>query len=1152
MKLTKQIVLLALLCPLQNVNAQKYVNAEWNYSGGNVGQYDYVSCAKDANGNIIMVGNRNLSNYSSILTSRVNPQGISDWQQLMSGAGNFDHYGIDLAVTSTGHVVVIAAVHNGSDYDYRINKYTSGGNLVWFTDYNGNGNSDDVPISLVLDATDNVYVTGTTLDSITLANYTTLKLDSAGTILWDVDYDNNSTIDVAVDMIMDSNGDLVIAGSSSSSMIDADITVVKYSSSGSFIAANRYNSTGNGFDFPTEMVVDANDNVHIVGTANSNQSNRDIEIISFDNSLTMNWVQYIDRAGAADEGFSMCMHPNGNVLITGYSTKTSGGTDCVTGMYNPSTGAAIWVKEKTAVIDNQYSKGRKVRTDNSGNIYVASEADFNGSRDIFVTGYDANGKVTMEVSYNNSSNGTDRPFQMLVDGNEIYVTGLCNHGATDSSVLIKYTISEKIIDPVYVNGVASYNNNELILRFHPSALILDNIDDKTKTFGTLGDFVKNPALGLMSSKYNINWRDMPAYKIHLGMTSADTLSISRTGDTIKMPPFWATLSVMLDREPLEIVIDSLTKLYPIIGFAEVNAIGHLMAAPNDAEYALQQLSLYDFGVGVDVEDAWDIQTGQTFIKAGVYDSGVNWDHEDFGDGTSSGTKVVNGWDFVNQTSIFTSNQHDSQGHGTAVAGIIGALRNNSLGVAGIAGGDMSVGNTGIDLYSFKITNGGINDPILISSAASAIVAGATDYINGYGYGLEIQNHSWATNQPTAQLGEAVRECFRNSCFFVSSSGNFVNSALCPTQDCILYPASYYQYWVYKVGATDSTGGVASFSVIDNFVDAVAPGTKNLYTCVDDFNDNGYTDLFSSGDEISGTSFAAPHAAGIAGLLLSEHHPNNGYSNVLAPEDLEAMMNSFRVDLPPAGYDAASGHGRLDAQYALSKCTLPDYYILHNGVNASPSTSMINNVTVVLPYNMQGLAAGWYVADKYQVTHTYQNTLPAGHSFLSSWPRYSSSEGVSSANPISDNTWLTISSSVSGNVVTTTATTNCWFVQSALSGQIVNTWIPCPPTDLKTAISLYIEDTNATGVPDIDNQSEVSIFPNPTDGSITVQYMLAGSEKIMFDVYDVTGKLIKQNNFGNQSPGQNVLHINIEDLSTGMYVCKLHLGDKVFTKSLIKY
>lgn len=169
----------------------------------------------------------------------------------------------------------------------------------------------------------------------------------------------------------------------------------------------------------------------------------------------------------------------------------------------------------------------------------------------------------------------------------------------------------------------------------------------------------------------------------------DTLSITRFGDTIEVENYlWMKLKLNNDTSVINTCL-LLTVFYQsVLDEAEPNFCGYFDATPIDTYYngtwPQRQESLHPFLT--DVETAWDYQRGGAYdIKIGIIDDGIDYGHCDLSNWKGAGEKVVDGWNYVANSSNFLAGST----HGTPVSGIIGALTNGSEactnpGVAGIA------------------------------------------------------------------------------------------------------------------------------------------------------------------------------------------------------------------------------------------------------------------------------------------------------------------------------------------------------------------------------------------------------------------------------------------------------------------------------------
>ncbi len=230
------------------------------------------------------------------------------------------------------------------------------------------------------------------------------------------------------------------------------------------------------------------------------------------------------------------------------------------------------------------------------------------------------------------------------------------------------------------------------------------------------------------------------------------------------------------------------------------------------------------------EGAWNLATGTPSIKVAVIDDGVELTHEDISTGNDnySNLSVSESVDYISST-----NHTPNTSHGTMIAGLIAAKTNNTVGIAGIAGGKHSVG---AKIISYR-TN------YSVSQICNAIY----DAINNKN--VKIINLS---------LGGGECESFKLALDYANSIGVVVvcssgNDSL----SSISFPASYQT--TIAVGASDSYNNRASFSNYGTGLDLVAPGTSIRSTAK---NSDGNYKISS------GTSFAAPIVAGTIALMLS--------------------------------------------------------------------------------------------------------------------------------------------------------------------------------------------------------------------------------------------------------------------------------------------
>lgn len=252
------------------------------------------------------------------------------------------------------------------------------------------------------------------------------------------------------------------------------------------------------------------------------------------------------------------------------------------------------------------------------------------------------------------------------------------------------------------------------------------------------------------------------------------------------------------------------------------------------------------------------------VNVALLDTGLDPDHPDLQ------ANYRGGYDFVNDD----PDPRDDNGHGTQVAGVLGA-RENGFGLVGVA--------PRVNLWELKV---------LDSQAQGSI----SDVVRGLEWavehGIQVVNMSLGTPEDSRTLREAVRAAWEAGLVLIAPVGNESSK--------VLYPAAYPE--VIAVGAIDRKGELAWFSNTGPEVELVAPGEEIPTT----YLERGYR-------LASGTSFAAPHVAGVAALLISAGVRDN--------EEVRLRLTSTAEDLGLVPH--AQGHGLVDAEHAVLGSTSGD-------------------------------------------------------------------------------------------------------------------------------------------------------------------------------------------------------------------------------------
>ena len=354
---------------------------------------------------------------------------------------------------------------------------------------------------------------------------------------------------------------------------------------------------------------------------------------------------------------------------------------------------------------------------------------------------------------------------------------------------------------------------------------------------------------------------------------------------------------------------------PDVEFAEPNYVIRVDATPNDASFgALWGLrnigqtvngSIGTAGADISAPQAWEVTTGSPESVVGVIDTGVDYRHPDLAANMWSaprafsvviGGVVVNcaagshGFNAINNT----CDPMDDHYHGTHVAGTIGAVGNNGVGITGVSWVTSMMG------LKFLSSSGSGSTANAIKAIEFAIQAKAS---LGTAANVRILSNSWGGGGYSQALKNQIDAAAGAEMLFVAAAGN---SSL-NTDSNPHYPSSYTSTNVISVAATTNRDQRASFSNYGyNSVDLGAPGQ----TIVSTMPNNGYASL-------NGTSMATPHVSGAAALMLAA-----------CPMTTVALKGALLGSVAPIASlnGITSTGGRLDVNAAVRTCTPPSLLV----------------------------------------------------------------------------------------------------------------------------------------------------------------------------------------------------------------------------------
>ena len=560
--------------------------------------------------------------------------------------------------------------------------------------------------------------------------------------------------------------------------------------------------------------------------------------------------------------------------------------------------------------------------------------------------------------------------------------------------------------------------------------------------------------------------------------------------------------------------------------------------PNDPYFLSDQWNLYDADDNdVDATDAWDLETGDAGVILGDLDTGLQYNSRDLG-GTApytNGNVWINwteyngdagvdddgngyvddwvGWDFVHGATPLWPGEDgntpdneptDFNGHGTHVGGIMGAITNNGVMIAGLAGGWGEGPANGVKIMALRI---GWSAPyggyevgyVRMDFAAQAIYYAVNK-------GCTAINCSWGSSN-TGGLGAAVDYAIANGVIVVAAAGNDGDS----NPDYLGMRSD-----VINVCATDSDDVKADFSDYGAWVDIAAPGVDVLSTYSYHYNP-GYIAW------VSGTSQATPHVTAAAGLLKSY----DGSLNAAEIVDLILDYTDPIDDLNP-GYEGLMGSGRLN---------------VFRSINAAAAPS----VTVIQPNGGEVL----FIGQEYEIMWDASDNVGIDSTLID----YSVDSG---------DTWTRLAT-LTGNpgswiwTVCGPPSTHCRVMVTCYDavgkfGSDMSDEDFCPP--------YFSDDGTASGgkgfmVAGGEEQPSAQRHfalhqnhPNPFNPATRIRYTLSERCHARLIVYDVLGRHVATLVDEVQGAGEKNVSWNAGNLSSGVYFYRLEAGDFVSTRKMI--
>ncbi|MDF7812055.1 T9SS type A sorting domain-containing protein [Hymenobacter sp. YC55] len=323
---------------------------------------------------------------------------------------------------------------------------------VWATRYREGANSAAFTrVDMEVDAAGNTYVLGHNSSG---EDYVTSKFSPSGQLVWEEYYNSPGrygSVDRPVDLVLDAAGNVIVTGTSTvfaatsgTPTSRADFLTVKYSPSGQTLWVNRFDRESNN-DVAEALAVDAAGNVYVTGTiifAGTNPPrNADMVTVKYSANGTRLWsTAYTSNNGGPN---AVAADAAGNAYVS---------RDRTIFKYDKATGQLVWTASNQG---NIFPVLDKLMVDGAGDLlaigyYATTTSSTNYATRKYAA---ATGQQLWEAVYNGPANGADEPTALAVDANNnVFVTGSSSSGAKDEFATIKYSPSGQQLWLARYNG----------------------------------------------------------------------------------------------------------------------------------------------------------------------------------------------------------------------------------------------------------------------------------------------------------------------------------------------------------------------------------------------------------------------------------------------------------------------------------------------------------------------------------------------------------------------------------------------------------------------------------------------------------------------------------------------------------------------------
>ncbi|MGZ4075489.1 MAG: DUF7948 domain-containing protein [Bacteroidia bacterium] len=433
----------------------------WSTTSGTQNFFEKNITKTDGSGNVYTAGaTLTAAGDYDILLTKTNQGGTILWTKQVDGSAHYHDMATDVYIDASSNVYITGTICNDATLhttDCITIKYNSSGTQQWLSTYNGSGGSFDGGAKVFEDGTGNVYVCGGSMNTTPNRDFLALKYNSSGVQQWSREYNGTANLDDAAIKCAVSGGALTVLGvSQATTTTYKPLTLSLNLTTGAVISATYSSSSATSMNIVNDVFKDASGNIYLVGGTPVTGHGYDFTTIKLTGStMALAWeVDYNGASSLDDVGSGIQVDGSGNVYVTGYTTSSTQRRNMMTIKYN-SSGTQQWNVTYDDTLHGN-DEGNALVLDASANVYVTGyDSTALNNYDYYTVKYNTSGTAIWSIRSDGDAHGDDKATNLVLDGSgAIIVAGQSRKlDNTLEYKVVKY-VEKTIVTPTDANSEA--------------------------------------------------------------------------------------------------------------------------------------------------------------------------------------------------------------------------------------------------------------------------------------------------------------------------------------------------------------------------------------------------------------------------------------------------------------------------------------------------------------------------------------------------------------------------------------------------------------------------------------------------------------------------------------------------------------------------